>query len=317
MSVVVPVRDRRALLRDLLDALARQRFDDFEVVVVDDASSDGSADEAAVDRGIAVRVLRLERAAGAVAARTAGVQAATGEVLAFTDSDCVPSPGWLAGLLAALDAGADVAQGLTRPTGPVGPRERSVWADREDGLYATCNVAYRRAAFEGAGGFAEDGAARLGFRPGRRARGLGFGEDALLGWRVRRSGGTSVFVPGAVVEHQVLREGLRSALGRAWQAGAFPALVAELPELRTTLLHRRYLLGRRAQLALLGAVVAAAARRPLAAALLAGWWGRAHVHRVDRSDPRWPVHLAALLAREVVTEAALVAGSARTRTPVF
>lgn len=311
------MRDRRALLRDLLDALARQRFDDFEVVVVDDASTDGSADEAELDRGIPVRVLRLERPLGAVAARTAGVEAAAGDVLVFTDSDCVPAPGWLAALVAALDTGADLAQGLTRPTGPVGPGERSVWAEREDGLYATCNVGYRRSTFERAGGFADDGATRLGFRPGRRARGLGFGEDALLGWRVRRAGGRSAFVPDAVVEHQVLGEDLGSALSRAWQAGAFPALVAELPELRDTLLHRRYLLGRRAQLVLLGAVAAAVARRPGVAALFTGWWVRAHLHRVDRADPRWPARLARLLAQELVTETALLAGSARTRTPVL
>src|SRR5204863_6977841 len=126
-----------------------------EAIVVDDASGDDSAVVAqhAAARGEPVRVLRLERAAGAVGARVAGVAAAVGELLAFTDSDCRPRPEWLAALVAAVDGGADVVQGLTRPARAAGPLERTVATDGDDGLYATCNVAFRRAAFDAAGGF--------------------------------------------------------------------------------------------------------------------------------------------------------------------
>jgi glycosyltransferase involved in cell wall biosynthesis len=316
--VVVPVRDRRVLLRELLSALAAQTYANYEVVVVDDASTDGSHEEAerAAREGQPVRLVRLERPGGAVHARVAGAAAARGDVLAFTDSDCRPEPGWLAALVGAFEAGNDVVQGATRPMRAVGPLERSVWGETDDGLYATCNVAYTRAAYEAAGGYREDVPELLGFRLGAKARGLGFGEDSLLAWRVRRSG-RAAFEPTAVVRHAVFAFEPRSAFSRAWQAGAFPALVREIPELRGTLLHRNVLLGRRAQVWLLAAAGLAVLRRPGAAFIALLPWVRHHARAVARDDRRWPARLGVVLAREVVLEAAVVAGAVRSRTLVL
>ena len=317
VSVVVPVRDRAALLEDLLNSLAAQTYRDFEVIVVDDASHDDSAVVAshAATRGEPVRSVRLERAEGAVAARSHGVSLSRAEIVAFTDSDCRPRPEWLAALVAAIDAGADVVQGVTVAARAAGPLERTVAIDREDGLYATCNVAYRRAAFDAAGGF-DDAGASLKFRAGTAAKLLGFGEDCLLAWRVRRTG-TAAFEPRAIVEHHVFAFEPRAAASRAWQAGAFPALVREVPELRDTLLVRRVALGHRGQGWLLSAFVLMLLRRPLIAIVLLLPWMARHVARVERADGRWPARLAAVLGLEVVTESALVAGSVRARTVVL
>lgn len=318
VSVIVPVRDRATLLEDLLTSLAAQAYRDFEVIVVDDASTDDSAvvAEHAAARGEPVRVVRLLHASGAVSARVAGVREARGEILAFTDSDCRPDHEWLDALVTTIDAGADVVQGLTRPARAAGPLERTVASHGDDGLYATCNVAYRRSAFDAAGGFDPDAQHVLGFRSGHRAKGLGFGEDSLLGWRVRRKG-SAVFEPSAVVAHHVFPFEASGAVSRAWQAGAFPALVREVPELRDTLLHRRVLLGRRGQGWLLGAVVCAVLRRPLLAIVALVPWAWHHARRFERTDTRWPARLAVALGLEVVTEAALVAGSVRARTVVL
>ena len=318
MSVIVPVRDRAELLEELLTALAAQTYRDMEVVIVDDASLDDSAvvAEQAAARGEPVRVIRMVNPIGAVAARTRGVADAKGEIVAFTDSDCRPYAGWLAALVSGLDAGADVVQGATVPARASGPLERTVSIDREDGLYATCNVAYRRAAFDAAGGFDQDAGTALGFRPGHRARGLGFGEDCLLAWRVRRKG-RSLFVPSAVVEHHVFPFEVRGALSRAWQAGAFPALVSGVPELRETLLDRRVALGRRRQGWLLAAALMTMTRRRWLAALLAVPWVVHHASRVPRVDRRWPARVAAVLGLEAVTETALLVGSVRARTIVL
>lgn len=94
VSVVVPVRDNVAGLARCLDALEAQSYpaDRFEIVVVDNGSI---ADVARVtDRFPSSRLLR-ERKPGSYAARNAGVQAARGELIAFTDADCVPHPEWL------------------------------------------------------------------------------------------------------------------------------------------------------------------------------------------------------------------------------
>ncbi|HEX5268406.1 MAG TPA: glycosyltransferase family A protein, partial [Acidimicrobiales bacterium] len=224
MSVIVPVRNRRELLRCCLDALGGQTLGDHEVIVVDDGSTDGSGEEAWSDErsGRPVRVLRTP-SVGAVAARAAGIRAARGQVLAFTDSDCTPTAGWLAAGVAAIRAGAAVAVGPTWPAGPVRPLERSLASDGRDGLYATSNVFYERAALEAAGGFDPRAGSRLRVRPGRTLRGTGFGEDTLLAWRVIRAGGGTAVCPGAVVHHYVFPADLADSVRRAWSVGAFPA----------------------------------------------------------------------------------------------
>src|SRR5204863_903204 len=107
VSVIVPARDAAATLGRALAALgAQEGAPDFEVIVVDDGSRDGTAQLA--ERAGA----RTVRAAGdgPARARNAGAAAASGAVLAFTDADCYPTPGWLAAALRALD-GADLVQG--------------------------------------------------------------------------------------------------------------------------------------------------------------------------------------------------------------
>ena len=250
-------------------------------------------------------------------ARREGVAAARAPLLAFTDSDCVPEPGWLAAGVASLESGADVVQGVTRPMRPPHPLERTVAVDHDDGLYATCNVFYRRAAYDAAGGFDLDAGSRLGFRPGTRLTDLGLGEDTLLGWRVRRAGSAS-FAPDAVVHHHVFDADLTESLRRAWTVGAFPSLVREVPELRDTLLLDGILLGGGSRLALYAAAVAVLRRRNgLAAAALAGWALTRARRFQGLSWRRAAVSLPAELAIDAVAAAALVAGSVRARTLVL
>jgi len=320
VSVIIPVRDRRDLLRRTLDSLAGQTWRDFEVLVVDDGSVDGSGDVAhgrAAD-GLPVTVLD-GGGQGAVAARIKGVCASTAPVLAFTDSDCEPAPDWLERGLAHIEAGADVVQGRTEPTGPVLPIQRTVWVTEEDGLYATCNVFYRRTAFDAAGGFDPTDAERIGFRPGPRLRDLGFGEDTTLGWRVRRRG-ASRFASDVVVRHHVFPPDVRSHLERALNAGGFASLVAEVPELRTVFLERRYLLGGPQRVPLyLAVLLGALGARRMAGLALSGWVvGHALALRARSPDRQTAVAaLPATLAGDAITAGSLLAGSLRARRLVL
>jgi glycosyltransferase involved in cell wall biosynthesis len=88
-----------------LEALAGQDFSgDYEIIVVDDGSTDDTA--AIAERGGA-RVIRHGTNRGLAAARNTGIAASSGEIVAFTDDDCVPSPGWLEGLVEAHAAHED------------------------------------------------------------------------------------------------------------------------------------------------------------------------------------------------------------------
>lgn len=319
VSVIIPVRNRRDLLGATLRALSEQTVADHEVIVVDDGSTDGSGDIAlaCAAEGQPVRLLQ-GGGRGAVAARTLGVDAARGAILAFTDSDCEPAPEWLEAGIAAIDRGADVVQGLTRPAREARPLERSVWSMRDDGLFATCNVLYRRTAFDAAGGFDGHAGDRLGFRPGSQLRGYGFGEDTLVGWRVRRAG-RAAFAPDAVVAHAVFPVDVRDSFTRAWTMGAFPGLLREVPELRE-LMRDDLRRGRRRRTPVYVIVAALLLRLPPVALGAAGIWVGRHLVDLRRSEPsRWrrAKVLPVLLGLDLTHAAALVWGSVRARNPVL
>jgi len=106
-SVVVPTRDRRERLARLLQALGRQNLEPerFEVVAVDDGSADGTAEFLLEWQRQSPERRKLKRwpGRGPASARNAGILEARGRIIAFTDDDCEPEPGWLAALVQALE----------------------------------------------------------------------------------------------------------------------------------------------------------------------------------------------------------------------
>lgn len=94
-SVVIPTRNRCSFLQRSLRAALNQEEVDVEVVVVDDGSTDGTADWLAAHRPERVRVVRHEEAAGQAQARNAGIRECRGQWVAFLDDDDVWSPGKL------------------------------------------------------------------------------------------------------------------------------------------------------------------------------------------------------------------------------
>src|SRR2546430_13920788 len=99
-SVVVATHQRAHLLPRLIKALEDQEAAPaFEVIVVDDSSTDGTWDVLvglASSSTVRLRPLQTLRNSGPAAARNLGWRSAAGRVVAFTDDDCVPRPGWLA-----------------------------------------------------------------------------------------------------------------------------------------------------------------------------------------------------------------------------
>ena len=115
VSVVVPTRDRHESLALCIAALSAQTAAALDVVVVDDGSVDPSRVAAIVAASPCARLVRLE-GTGPAAARNAGVQAACGQVVLFTDDDCVPDRSWAERLSAAVRAEPEaVTGGVTVP----------------------------------------------------------------------------------------------------------------------------------------------------------------------------------------------------------
>jgi glycosyltransferase involved in cell wall biosynthesis len=101
ISVVVPFHNVEAYIGECLEALAAADYprDGYEIIFVDNGSTDRSAD--IVRRHARVRLLS-EPTPGAYAARNLGVAASSGEIVAFTDSDCAPRPDWLTRIAEAM-----------------------------------------------------------------------------------------------------------------------------------------------------------------------------------------------------------------------
>jgi len=313
-SVIVPARDSAATLGRTLDCLAAQRgAPEFEVIVVDDGSTDQTA---LVARRAGVRVVRAA-GEGSGAARNAGVREARGAVIAFTDADCFPSPDWLAAGLRRLD-GLDLVAGAVKPdpSSTLGPFDRTVFVERETGLYETANLFIRRELFARVGGFEpwlEDGGPRRGWTNPE------LGEDVWLGWRARRAGARSAFEPAALVHHAVHRRGPAGYVSERRRARHFPAMAARMPELRRQFMHRRVFLSRRsamfdAALAGLAAAAVSRSRLPLVAALP---YARELAVRARPYRRRAPFVMAADVAADALSFAALAYGSARNRSLVI
>jgi hypothetical protein len=106
VSVVIPTRDRPAMLRDALESVARQRYERWEALVVNDGGEEVSAALGSLPDALARRTVLLEQRAsrGAAAARNRALGVARGEVLAFLDDDDLYLPEHLAALVAGLRA---------------------------------------------------------------------------------------------------------------------------------------------------------------------------------------------------------------------
>jgi glycosyltransferase involved in cell wall biosynthesis len=95
-SVIIPTFNRQATLRQTLKAIEAQTTDGFEVIVIDDGSTDGT-NKAVTGEFPWVQYIRQANQ-GPAAARNAGIRVAAGDIVAFTDDDCVPPPDWLSRL---------------------------------------------------------------------------------------------------------------------------------------------------------------------------------------------------------------------------
>jgi glycosyltransferase involved in cell wall biosynthesis len=195
ISVIVPAYNAEAILGHCLRALQAQTMPPAEIIVVDDGSSDATAEIAS---GLGVRVIRQANA-GPAAARNAGARAARGDVLLFTDADCAPAPDWVQRMAAPFaDPTVAGAKGvyLTAQSEPVARFVQLEYQDKYDRMRGqeridfidTYSAAYRRDVFLESGGF-------------DAAFPTASVEDQEFSFRLARAGHRLVFAPDACVAH--------------------------------------------------------------------------------------------------------------------
>jgi len=188
ISVVVPAHNEEEELPVCLSALGRQDIGDFELIVVDSASTDSTAE---VAREYGAHVVRVDTP-GVARARQAGFTAASGEIVVSTDADAVPPPDWLSRLTAPFsDSGVVGTFGTLELRD--GPRRLALMSwlftlfqqinfRLARPLFCGPNFAVRKKAFQAVSGFS----GRSGF-PAEA-------EDVILAMKLRREG-RIVFLP--------------------------------------------------------------------------------------------------------------------------
>jgi hypothetical protein len=214
VTVVVANLNRKALLEDCLHSLEAQRGVSFELVVVDNASTDGSpewVERYAQAAPFSVHLIRNTENMGFCAANNQGIAAARGGFVALLNNDAEAEPGWLEQMLLAFSRGEDVGMAASKilvweDPSQIDKAGHLIWLDGQnrgrgsgeidEGQYdaeeevlwpdgAACM--YRKSMLDQIGGFDEDLFA--------------YGDDAELGLRARIAGWRCIYMPKAVVRH--------------------------------------------------------------------------------------------------------------------
>jgi GT2 family glycosyltransferase len=195
ISVVVCSYNGERTIRDCCEGLRKLEYPDYEVIVVNDGSTDATA---AIAHEYGLRVISTENR-GLSNARNTGLAAATGEIVAYLDDDASPDPHWLtylaATFLSTTYAGVGGPNIAPPGDGPIadcvanapGNPVHILLSDQEAEHIPGCNMAFRKAALEAIGGFDPQ------FRVA--------GDDVDVCWQLQQNGWRLGFNAAAVVWH--------------------------------------------------------------------------------------------------------------------
>ena len=214
VGVVIANWNRKELLRACLDSLARQTHRSFEVLVVDNGSTDGSSgmvEEMAKSYPVPLKLIANANNLGFCAANNQGIFSTDTELVALLNNDAEAEPGWLEALERAIRQGEDIGMAASKilvwedpgridkcghliyPDGQnrgrgSGQTDHGQFDRVEEVLWPDgCAAMYRRAMLDDVGGFDEDFFA--------------YADDAELGLRARWAGWRCLYAPDAVVRH--------------------------------------------------------------------------------------------------------------------
>ena len=228
VSVVVPVYNAAGSLPHCLGALLAQTYpsERYEIIIVDDGSTDASAVVAhsCLDNWEGVTQVIQKPNAGPASARNRGIEAASGDIVAFIDSDCVAEREWLMRLTDVFRASDDAVAGVG---GPIINHSPPGWVSsylQAANFYrhrmrrgvvdylVTGNVAFRRSALLAVGGFAVD-------------EGV-WGEDADLSFRLRQLGYVLLLTQQGTVTHFGSPTSLRGLIKELYRYGYGSSVLA-------------------------------------------------------------------------------------------
>jgi len=212
ISVIIPNWNGKLFLTECIDSLREQTFHDFETILVDNGSTDGSADFVEERYGKFIRVLRNEKNLGFAGGNNVGIQAARGDYIVLLNNDTWADPHWLEELAKATQFGMAIGMwgskvcsyyqrdriegageliywdGLCRSRGQYEQDHGQYNAIEEIFFPPGCGAMYRKSLFDAVGLFDEDFFA--------------YADDSEIGIRARLAGWKCLYVPTAIVYHK-------------------------------------------------------------------------------------------------------------------
>lgn len=219
-SVVIPTYNRLPYLKKCISSILESDFANYEIIVVNDGSSDGTReylDGLSKDK---IRVFHHEQNTGVSQARNTGIRLAKHDLVAFTDDDCLVSKEWITNLINSFtDSKTGFAIGQTFY---VQKDYRGYFPERlVSNLNAKwpmgCNIAFRKGVFQ-----------KIGFWDGNFDKYSN--EDTEIALRAIKAGFTLIRCPDAIVRHQAINWTVRSLLRSARNASVWVPLKKKYPD---------------------------------------------------------------------------------------
>lgn len=197
VSVIVLMYNSQKTLVRCIKSLLAQTYSEFELVFVDDNSKDKSVAIVESYDDPRIVLVKNEKNYGIAKSRNVGLRHSTGDLIFFTDSDCLPSRTWLEqGVNNIKDN--DIITGWTFYENPRPSLKDRVVVGKND--FFTCNLGFKKSALDRVNGFDEKFAM--------------YAEDKDVCFRIIKSGGKTTFCPSMVVVHQTIERSPRGELRR-------------------------------------------------------------------------------------------------------
>ena len=191
VSIIIPIKNRANYLPNLIQNLSNLSYPEYEVIIVDDCSTDNTKD---LLKEYPVRNISLERSVGSAKARNIGIKEAKNDIIALTDSDCFVSRNWLKELVPFLNK-YDVVGGkvifyddIEKKLNPAIHDETVLSKDSPVNFLNTSNVVFKKDIWKKTGGF-------LDYRL----------EDVEFSWRLLKKDYKLFYIPKGLVIHHGTR----------------------------------------------------------------------------------------------------------------
>ncbi|MFX1375915.1 MAG: glycosyltransferase [Promethearchaeota archaeon] len=199
VSIVVPIKNRRNLLLNLIKNLSNLDYPEYEIIIVDDCSEDKTKE---LLKNCSIRYIILEESVGSAKARNIGIKEAKNDIIALTDSDCFVSKNWLRDLVPYLKK-YDAVGGKVKfyddtenKFNPFDAKHETVLTKNSSiNFLNTSNMIFKREIWESSGGFSN-------FRI----------EDLEFSWRLMKKGFKLIYSPKGLIIHHGKRTPLQNVL---------------------------------------------------------------------------------------------------------